>query len=149
MEYLQINKDQIGDLSNIEDKDVVIITSDDKEKSFASIEKIANGYDKFIKFKEGDTVLISEPIYPGSEKRAAKIVDDLARLGVEVVTLSSKNYVLHHASQEDLMQMLNLMNPKYYFPIKGEYRYQYMNANISELTGIKKENIVNIYFLLK
>lgn len=142
MEYLQINKDQIGDLSNIEDKDVVIITSDDKEKSFASIEKIANGYDKFIKFKEGDTVFISEPIYPGNEKKVAKIVDDLSRLEVETVTLSIKNHVLHHASSEDLMQMINLMNPKYYFPIKGEYRYQYMNANISELTGIKKENIV-------
>ena len=142
LEYLNINKDQIGDLSNIEDKDVVIITSDDKEKSFASIEKIANGYDKYIKFKEGDTVFISEPVYSGSEKKIAKIVDDLSRLEVNTVTLSMKKHVLHHASSEDLMQMINLMNPKYYFPIKGEYRYQYMNATVAAQTGMDKDNII-------
>ena len=40
------------------------------------------------------------------------------------------------------MQMINLMNPKYYFPIKGEYRYQYMNANVAEQAGIVPENII-------
>ncbi len=140
--YLNIDTNQIGDLSNINDRDVVIITSDNKEKSFGSLEKIISGYDKFIKFKEGDTVFISEPIYPGNEKKAAKIVDDLARLGVETVTLSSKTHMLHHASQEDLMQMINLMNPKYYFPIKGEYRYMYENAKTAEQTGMSKDNIL-------
>lgn len=142
LNYLDIDLSLIGDLSNINDKDVVVITSDNKEKSFASIEKIISGYDKFIKFKEGDTVFISEPTYPGNEKKVAKVVDDLARLGVEAVTLSSKKYALHHASQEDLMQMINLMNPKYYFPVKGEYRYLYMNANVASLLGIPKENII-------
>ena len=141
-DYLSINKDQIGDLSNIEDKDVVIITSDDKEKSYASIEKITNGYDKYVKFKEGDTVFISEPVYSGSEKKIAKIVDDLSRLEVNTVTLNMKKHVLHHASSEDLMQMINLMNPKYYFPIKGEYRYQYMNATVAAQTGMDKDNII-------
>ena len=142
LNYLDIDLSLIGDLSNINDKDVVVITSDNKEKSFASIEKIISGYDKFIKFREGDTVFISEPTYPGNEKKVAKVVDDLARLGVETVTLSSKKYALHHASQEDLMQMINLMNPKYYFPVKGEYRYLYMNANVASLLGIPKENII-------
>lgn len=142
LNYLDIDLSLIGDLSNINDKDVVVITSDNKEKSFASIEKIISGYDRFIKFREGDTVFISEPTYPGNEKKVAKVVDDLARLGVETVTLSSKKYALHHASQEDLMQMINLMNPKYYFPVKGEYRYLYMNANVASLLGIPRENII-------
>lgn len=140
--YLNFDKDIIGDLSNINDKDIVVITSDDKEKSLASLEKIQSGYDKFIKFKEDDTVFISEPVYPGNEKKVSKIVDDLSRLGVEVVTMSSKKHVLHHASKEDLMQMLNLMNPKYYFPVKGEYRYMYMNAQVAEQIGMPKDNII-------
>ena len=140
--YLNLEEDRIGDLSNINDKNVVVITSDAKEKSFASLEKIINGYDKFITFKEGDTVFISEPVYPGNEKKIAKIADELSRLEVNVVTLPFKNHVLHHASSEDLMQMLNLMNPKYYIPIKGEYRYQYMNAEIAEKIGMDKENIL-------
>lgn len=140
--YLNIEDIHIGDLSNIDEKDVIIITSDNKENPYQSLKKIISGYDKFIKFKENDTVFISEPIYSGTEKSSAKIVDDLARLGVETVTLSSKNYALHHASQEDLMQMINLMNPKYYFPIKGEYRYMYENAQIAEKTGMDKDNII-------
>ena len=140
--YLNTDNLHIGDLSNINERDVVIITSDNKDKPFNSLEKIITGYDKFLKFKEGDTVFVSEPIYSGNEKKAAKVVDDLARQGVETVTLSSKNYALHHASQEDLMQMINLMNPKYYFPIKGEYRYMYENAQVAEKTGMSKDNII-------
>ena len=140
--YLTYNKDGVGDLSNIDDKDVVIITSDDKEKPFGSIEKILSGYDKFLKFKDGDLVFFSEPVYPGTEKKVAKIMDDLSRLGVNVVSLGNKRHLLYHASQEDLMQMLNLMSPKYYFPIKGEYRYMYMNAMVAEQVGIPKDNII-------
>ncbi|MGN0992643.1 MAG: ribonuclease J [Bacilli bacterium] len=140
--YLHYDENLIGDLSNINDKDVVILISDDKEKSFASLEKIISRYDKYITLKEGDTVFIAEPVYPGNEKKVAKIMDDLSRLDVEVVTLSYKTYALHHPSSEDLMQMINLMNPKYYFPIKGEYRYQYMNASVAEQAGMDKDRIL-------
>ncbi|MGM9878645.1 MAG: ribonuclease J [Bacilli bacterium] len=140
--YLHYNEEMIGDLSNINDKDVVILISDDKEKSFASLEKIISRYDKYITLKEGDTVFIAEPVYPGNEKKIAKIMDDLSRLDVEVITLPYKTHTLHHPSSEDLMQMINLMNPKYYFPIKGEYRYQYMNASVAEQAGMDKDRIL-------
>ena len=140
--YLHYEDSMIGDLSNINDKDVVILTSDDKEKSFASLEKIISRYDKYITLREGDTVFIAEPVYPGNEKKVAKIMDDLSRLDVNVVTLPFKSHVLHHPSSEDLMQMINLMNPKYYFPIKGEYRYQYMNASVAEQAGLDKDRVL-------
>ena len=69
-------------------------------------------------------------------------MDDLSRLDVEVVTLSFNKHVLHHPSSEDLMQMINLMNPKYYFPIKGEYRYQYMNAGVAEKAGMDPNRVL-------
>ena len=140
--YLHFENEMLGDLSNVNDQDAVILISDDKEKSYASLDKIISGYDKYISLKEGDTVFVSEPVYPGNEKKIAKIMDDLSRLDVEVVTLPFKDHLLHHPSSEDLMQMINLMNPKYYFPIKGEYRYQYMNANVAEQAGINPENII-------
>lgn len=140
--YLHYDDSMIGDLSNINDKNVVILTSDDKEKSFASLEKIISRYDKYITLREGDTVFIAEPVYPGNEKKVAKIMDDLSRLDVNVVTLPFKSHVLHHPSSEDLMQMINLMNPKYYFPIKGEYRYQYMNASVAEQAGLDKDRVL-------
>ena len=72
----------------------------------------------------------------------AVIMDEIAMLGADAVSLSSKKHLSHHASREDLMLMINLMNPKYYFPVKGEYRNQYANAEIAEELGIPKENII-------
>lgn len=140
--FLHFDPKMIGDLSDINDKNSVILVSDDKEKPYASLEKIISGYDKYISLKDDDTVFISEPVYPGNEKKIAKVVDDLSRLDVDTITLPSKTHVLHHPSSEDLMQMINLMNPKYYFPIKGEYRYQYMNAAVAEQVGLDSNNIL-------
>ena len=69
-------------------------------------------------------------------------MDEIAKKDVNAVCLDAKKHLLHHASREDLMLMLNLINPKYYFPVKGEYRHQVMNAEIAESLGIPKENII-------
>lgn len=140
--YLTIDQSKIGSLSDIETKNPVILISDEKEKPFANLERIIKGYDKYIKIKETDTIFITEPSYAGIEKRMAVIMDDIAMLGANAVSLSSKKHLLHHASREDLMLMINLMNPKYYFPVKGEYRHQYANAEIAEELGIPPENIL-------
>ena len=142
MGYLTVDKSRIGTLNDLHNKDVVVFISDEKEKPFANLERIIKGYDKYIKVKETDTIFITEPSYPGIEKRMAVVMDDIAMLGANAVSLSSKKHLLHHASREDLMLMINLMNPKYYFPVKGEYRLQYANAEIAEELGIPKENII-------
>lgn len=142
MGYLTVDKSRIGTLNDLDNKDVVVFISDEKEKPFANLERIIKGYDKYIKVKETDTIFITEPSYPGIEKRMAVVMDDIAMLGANAVSLSSKKHLLHHASREDLMLMINLMNPKYYFPVKGEYRLQYANAEIAEELGIPKENII-------
>lgn len=140
--YLTIDKSRIGSLNDLDNKDVVVFISDEKEKPFANLERIIKGYDRYIKIKDTDTIFITEPSYAGIEKRTALVMDEIAMLGANAVSLSSKKHLLHHASSEDLMLMINLMNPKYYFPVKGEYRNQYANAEIAEELGIPKENII-------
>ncbi|MBQ8534789.1 MAG: ribonuclease J [Bacilli bacterium] len=140
--YLTINKDKIGTLADLESKNALILISDEKEKPFANLERIIKGFDKYITIKETDTIFITEPSYPGIEKRLAVIMDEIAMLGADAISLSSKRHLLHHASREDLMLMINMMNPKYYMPVKGEYRNQYANAEIAEELGIPKENII-------
>jgi ribonuclease J len=140
--YLTIDKEKIGTLADLESKNAIVLISDEKEKPFANLERIINGFDKFITIKDTDTIFITEPSYPGIEKRLAVIMDEVAMLGADAISLSSKKHLLHHASQEDLMLMINLMNPKYFFPVKGEYRNQYANAEIAESLGIPKENII-------
>ena len=140
--YLQLDKNQIGTLADLESKNALVLISDEKEKPFANLERIIKGFDKFIRIKETDTIFITEPSYTGIEKRLAVIMDEIAMLGADAVCLSSKRHLLHHASREDLMLMINLMNPKYFFPVKGEYRNQYTNGEIAEELGIPKENII-------
>lgn len=139
--YLTIDKDQIGDLSNIDDNDSVILTSSDNERPFSNLDKILNGYDKYIKVKPTDTFFFLDTIGDSVERKAVEVFDSISRIGAEVVTLS-RNNLNYHASSEDLMLMIDLMNPKYYFPISGEYRYLVANADVAEKVGIPKENIL-------
>lgn len=140
--YITFDKESIGDLSNLNDTNAVVIISDEKEKPFMNLERIIRGFDKYIKLKETDTIFITEPPYEGIEKRTALMMDEIAKVGVTAISLSAKKHLLHHASREDLMLMINLMDPKYYFPVKGEYRHQVMNAEVAENLGIPKENII-------
>lgn len=140
--YVKFDRRKIGDLSNINDKDVVILVSNEREKPFMNMNRIINGYDKFIKIKDTDTVLFLEPINDYNEKLAIKVVDDISKLGANVVTMSRKENLLHHASSEDIMLMLDLMNPKYYMPVIGEYRHMIANAKNASYIGMNKENII-------
>ncbi len=140
--YISFDKSRIGDLTNVNDKDVVILISDEKEKPFMNLERILRGFDKYIKLKSTDTIFLTEPPYEGIEKRTALIMDEIAKKDVNAISLDAKKHLLHHSSREDLMLMINLMNPKYYFPVKGEYRHQVKNAEIAERLGIPKENII-------
>ena len=141
LDYIKFDKERIGTLNNLEDDNVVIIISDGKEKPYANLNKIIKGTDKYITLKESDTVFLSEPVYDGIEHLNAEVLDDLAIKKVNVVSLN-KGYLLHHPSSEDLMLMINLMDPKYYFPVKGEYRRQYANGEVAEKVGIPKSNIL-------
>ena len=140
--YITFDKTRIGDLTNVNDKDVVVLISDEKERPFMNLERILRGFDKYIKLRDTDTIFLTEPPYEGIERRTALVMDEIAKKDVNAVSLDAKKHLLHHASREDLMLMLNLINPKYYFPVKGEYRHQVMNAEIAESLGIPKENII-------
>lgn len=139
--YLFIDKERIGDLSNVDDRDAVILTSSDNERPFSNLDRIINGYDRYIKIKPTDTVFFLDSISDSVEKNAVRIMDNISRKGCSVVTLP-KNSISYHASSEDLMLMLDLINPKYYFPVIGEYRHQVANADIAHKLGIPKENII-------
>ncbi|MBQ1813167.1 MAG: ribonuclease J [Bacilli bacterium] len=139
--YIFINREQIGDLSNLDDRDAVILTSSDNERPFSNLERILNGYDKYIKIKNTDTVFFLDSITDSVEKVAVRIMDNISRIGAEVITLP-RTSITYHASSEDLMLMLDLINPKYYFPITGEYRHQVANADVASKIGVPKENIL-------
>ena len=140
--YLNFNKEILGDLSNIEDKNAILLIAENRANPYASIFKIIDGYDKFIQFKPNDSVVFAIPKYDTTEKTLVKVENELAMVGVNIVSIPSHKNLLHHASSEDLMLMINLINPKYYIPVKGEYRYMVGNANLASTLGMKPENVL-------
>ena len=140
--YLEIQEGLLGDLSNIDDKDAIILMADSKQNPYACISKVLSGYDKFIHLKPTDTVVFAEPRYDENEKLLVKIENDLAMHGCEIVSIPKGKTILHHASKEDLMLMIKLLNPKYYMPVKGEYRYMVNNADLASSLGIPDSNIL-------
>lgn len=140
--YLEIQEGLLGDLSNIDDKDAIILMADSKQNPYACISKVLSGYDKFIHLKETDTIVFAEPRYDENEKLLVKIENDLAMRGCEIVSIPKGKTILHHASKEDLMLMIKLLNPKYYMPVKGEYRYMVNNADLASSLGIPDSNIL-------
>ena len=142
MNYLDFDKNRLETINHINDDKIVALISDEREKPFSNIIRISKGYDRFVKINDTDTVVFASPVYDGLEKTAADLFDDLAKLGANLVIFSAKKYLEYHASSEDLMLMIDLMQPKYYFPVIGEYRHQVANANLASKVGIKKENIL-------
>ncbi len=140
--YLQFNEDILGDLSNINDDNAILLIMNDKTTPYANLNKILNGYDKFVSLRESDTVVFAEPGYDSTEKILVKLQNELAKFGCNIETIGKDKEILHHASREDLMLMIKLINPKYYMPVKGEYRYMVNNANLASILGISDENIV-------
>lgn len=140
--YLQFNENIIGDLSNINDDNAILLIMDDKATPYANLNKILNGYDKFVTLKNTDTVVFAEPRYDSTEKILVRLQNELAMFGCNIITIPKEKEILHHASREDLMLMIKLINPKYYMPVRGEYRYMVNNANLASNLGISDENII-------
>jgi len=140
--YLTIGDGLMGDLSDVENNKSILLVCDDRKRPYAAINKIVTGNDKYITLKETDTFMFAEPIYDACEKTLVKLQDQIAQAGAESVTIPKDKTILQHASQEDLMIMLDLIKPKYYMPVKGEYRTLVNNANLAYALGIPKENLI-------
>ena len=139
--YINFDKNKLGNIHHLV-KDSIILVSDEREKPFSNMKRIVRGYDKFITLNEEDTIIFASPVYDGMEKSATTLFDEIAKKGCNLITMSSKEFQALHASSEDLMLMLNLMQPKYYFPVIGEYRHQVANSEVAKQMGLKEENII-------
>lgn len=143
--YLKLPSDtwlRLEDLKKLEDHKVVIITTGSQGEPMSVLSRIATGEHKIINIKEGDTVILSARMIPGNEQSIGRIINHLFRRGADVIYEKvSEVHVSGHASKEELKLMLNLVRPKYFMPIHGEYRHLVYHSKLAEKLGIPKENI--------
>jgi ribonuclease J len=143
--YLKIPKDiwlKLEDLKNLPDDEVVIITTGSQGEPMSVLSRIATDEHKVIKIKEGDTVILSAKMIPGNERSIGRIINHLFRLGANVIYEKvSEVHVSGHASKEELKLMLNLIRPKYFMPVHGEYRHLVYHSKLARKLDIPKENV--------
>ena len=123
-------------------RNVVIVATGSQGEPTSALVRIANGEHSDIEIVRGDTVVISASPIPGNETVVAKTIDNLYRKGAKV--LHSRNAMVHvhgHASQEELKMMLNLVNPRFFVPVHGEYRHLVTHGDIAQSMGIPESNV--------
>lgn len=140
--YLKAENNIIGDLSNLKEDNAVIFVSNDREAPYYNLSRIVNGYDKYVTLESTDSVCFADPSYDAIELTAVKLKNEIAMKGAKIWDVPKGKSVRLHASSQDLMLIVKLFNPKYYMPIKGEYRYQVRNADLATNVGVSPNNIL-------
>lgn len=122
---------------------VVILSTGSQGEPMSALTRMARSTHRKVDILPGDTVVIAATPIPGNEKYVGRTIDELSRLGAHVIYSGMRAgvHVSGHGSQEELKLMLNLMRPKFFIPIHGEYRMLRHHAYLAESVGIEKENI--------
>lgn len=131
---------EIDQLKNYPDEQTVLITTGSQGESMAALSRMASGMHRKVSIKPNDVVIMSSTPIPGNEKQVAKVINELAMRGVEVIT--EDTHVSGHACQEEIKLIYSLLHPKFALPVHGEYRHLVANRSIATAIGVPKENVL-------
>ena len=144
--YLKIPKGIMVEIDKVETlpaSQVLILCTGTQGEPLAALSRIANGSHKYISLREGDTVVISATPIPGNEKAAYKNINQLMKRHANVVFEKGVGiHVSGHGCQEEQKLMLNLIKPKFFMPVHGEYVMLKKHKELAEAVGIPSENII-------
>ncbi len=142
--YYKLPKDLIVSKKQFSNKmeDVVILVTGNGKRLFLKMSNIATHEDDLVQFKTTDTIILASTVVNGTEKEAVSMENEIYREGGMIYTFKSRDLKSMHPSSEDLKMALYLFKPKYYMPIKGEYRHLIKNADIATQMGFTPDRIV-------
>lgn len=143
--YLKAPEGTLVDIDEIDNyayEKVVIITTGSQGEPMSALSRMSQSDHRKVMVVPGDTVIISATPIPGNEKMITRTVDNLLKLGANVVYGRENGiHVSGHASQEELKLMHNLVRPKFFIPVHGEYHMLVRHAKLAQTLGMPKENI--------
>jgi ribonuclease J len=133
----------IKDLGDLPDHQQLLITTGSQGEPFAALSLMSQGRHKFVELDETDTVLISAKPIPGNETAVSKVISNLMRRGANVVHgRNSHVHVSGHAAREELLTFLNLVRPKAFVPVHGEYRHLAAHADLARSLGVHHVDVL-------
>ena len=143
--YLNLNPDYLidaRDASQFRPHEVVILTTGSQGEPRSALALMALDDHPFLKVEQGDTVVISARIIPGNERSIGNVVNHLLRRGAKIYHERNADvHVSGHGASEDLKLMLNLLQPKFFMPMHGEYQNLMRHAELAESVGVPTDNI--------
>ncbi len=129
-------------IKNYTDEQLVILTTGSQGETMSALTRMAIGEHRKVVITPNDKIIISATPIPGNEKLVSKVIDDLMKIGAEVVYSSLEAiHVSGHACQEEQKLILALVKPKYFIPVHGEYRQLMAHEETAKKMGIPEENI--------
>lgn len=131
-----------ADIDSVPADKLCIICTGSQGEPLAALSRIANGTHRYIHIIPGDTVIFSSNPIPGNGTSVSAVVNQLTRCGANVITNSplTSLHTTGHASQEEQKLMLQLIKPKYFMPVHGEYKMLKQHMDTAIETGVPKEN---------
>ena len=140
--YLEIPDNTLIDteeLRNYPDEQTVLITTGSQGESMAALSRMAGGTHRKIKIKPKDTIIFSSHPIPGNEKAVSKVINDLIKLGANVIFQDV--HVSGHACQEEIKLIYSLVHPEFCIPVHGEYKHLMAQAGICRDLGYDTDHI--------
>ena len=144
--YLTIPAGILIDADNLKDytdEEIVLITTGSQGEPMSALTRMSIGSHRNIKIGPNDCIIISATPIPGNEKSVGKVVNELMKLGADVIY--ERMYDVHvsgHACQNETRLLLSLTQPKFFMPMHGEYKHLMKNAGVGASMGIPEENII-------
>ena len=143
--YLHIPENVLIDIEEINNypaANLVVITTGSQGEPMSALTRMASNDHRQVEIVPGDTVIVSATPIPGNEKLVSRTIDLLFRQGARVVyERTSGIHVSGHASREELKLLHNLIRPKFFVPVHGEYRHLIKHAQLAQEMGMPKERI--------
>lgn len=131
------------ELNRYPDDQILILTTGSQGEPMAGLSRMASNNHRSVSIMPGDTVSISATPIPGNETGVGRTIDNLMRLGANVIAGRDKKiHVSGHASQEELKLMLELIKPKYFIPVHGEYRMLKTHGDLAVMMGVAKDHVL-------
>lgn len=130
-------------INRYSDHEIVLITTGSQGEPMSALTRMAFSDHRKVAIGPNDYVIISATPIPGNEKTVSRVVNELMKLGAEVVY--EKMYDVHvsgHACREELKLMLGIVRPQFFVPVHGEQKHLLKHAELAESVGIPGENIV-------
>ena len=136
---------QPGQMRDFPPEKLMVLISGTQGEPMSALSRAAVNTHKFAKIDAGDTVVLSSRIIPGNEKAIGRVIDHLERRDAKVVYDDGTAGLIHvsgHGSQEELRLMINLVRPKFFVPIHGDYRHLKRHAELAGSLGIVEKTFL-------